>query len=65
MSKKLKFLYFDVDFIIKVKQKWYFILKKYDQSVLQETNEYGVRIGSISHILRIFLIDEEYPFTKL
>ncbi len=35
------------------------ILNNYDQSILQETNENGERIGSISHILRIFLIDKE------
>ena len=35
------------------------ILNNYDQSILQETNEIGDRIGSISHILRIFLIDKE------
>ena len=35
------------------------ILNNYDQSILQETNENGDRIGSISHILRIFLIDKE------
>ena len=35
------------------------ILNNYDQSILQETNENGDRIGSISHILRIFLIDKK------
>ena len=51
------------------KAYWYFlttknkqnlkpILKKYNQSILQEFDENGNGIGSISHVLRIFLIDE-------
>ena len=40
------------------------ILNNYNQSILQETNENGDRIGSISHILRIFLIDKELNIRK-
>ena len=34
------------------------ILRDYDQFIIEDVNESGKKVGSISHILRVYLIDQ-------